>query len=177
MSTFKSACDHCGCEMESDLTQRGQVVKCPGCGRHIRLPHIPPASPAPPLIHHPPMNRAAHGLGVIVLACIAGGIGLLFLIGAIGFGLQTPAERAQSKQRSTDQDAHRTAEQFIMRQYPGAQRVSAFRDSSVEHDGTRYRVAVEVNGLNAFGGPVRNAMIVEMDTMGGSWQLVQIHQR
>jgi len=132
-------------------------------------PHTPPRQIQPP--------RKQPGPLAVGCAVIAGGIGLLLLVGAIGVALQSPQERQQSEQRNMDSDAHYTAEQFIKKQYPGAKSVSGFRDSVVEHEGNVYRVAVNVDGLNAFGGPVRNAMIVEMELNGGTWRLIQIHRK
>lgn len=109
-------------------------------------------------------------------------LAVVLIVAAIGCvwmynSMMSEARSGKLNMDSMDEDAHYTAEQFIKKQTAGAREVSSYRDSVVTHDGSTYYVACHVDGLNAFGGPVRQALIVEMKLDGGTWSLVGIHHK
>jgi hypothetical protein len=117
--------------------------------------------------------------GPLALGCavIAGIVGAVFLFAAIAQIFESPASRQARNQDDTKFDAYYTATVFIKKTYPGAQNISSYSDSIVEPDGGTYRVAVTVDGLNAFGGPIRKMVGVEMHREGTQWKLDHIEQR
>lgn len=106
----------------------------------------------------------------IGLAMLAGGFGLFMLIPALALAWQGPKGLAGMEAS----EAHVMAVEFIERSYPGAR---SFGEPVVKREGNTFYVAVEVDGLNAFGGPVRNTMGVEMELVGSSWRLRHIERR
>lgn len=119
-------------------------------------------------------SSAANGCAGIGLAIM----GLIFVIAIFGaLSGNNGGGGAAMNSNSQYSDAHYTAEQFVMRQIPGAKKVSSLRESVFDVAGNKYMVGMNVDGLNAFGGPVRQALIVEMQLDGGTWRLIKIHSR
>ena len=131
--------------------------------RFVDPPRLQPVSN-----HAKPMSATK----VLGLGCL-----FSFAILLLVSGIATTCNPGRQIQREESWDAYYTAEQFVKQTYPGADKISAYRDSVVQQDGSDYVVAVMVDGRNAFGGPVRKVVGVVMEKDGGTWRLKRIEQR
>jgi hypothetical protein len=177
----------CGTPLEFEEAIFSEA-SCPDCGRRVSevVAERDAAEPAVAARSRPrhlsefEMGRPARketSLFVKVVAVCFGLMGIVLLIGAIGVAFEGPAGVTRREAAGQNFDAYYTAEQFVLKQIPGARKVSEFAESVVDVEGNTYRVAMNVDGLNAFGGPVRQALIVEMTLDGGTWRLVGIHHK
>jgi hypothetical protein len=72
-------------------------------------------------------------------------------------------------------DAHYAATEFARARFPGAKEFSEYRRSKMEKLGDgHYVVGIVGDGLNAFGGPARSIIAVEVKLDGGKWQMRSI---
>ena len=123
---------------------------------------------------HPPRSSSFDRIGKAVAIGAAAIVGVLGILSVTTVPKPGGTSAAANSQR---QDAHYTAEQFIRKQCPGTGGFSSFRESVVDVEGGVYRVALNVDGVNSFGGPVRKAMVVTMRLSGDKWQLLGIDER
>jgi hypothetical protein len=89
----------------------------------------------------------------------------------------SPAVAQNGHRHDSSREAYGYAKDFIKQHYPGAQKFGSFSESIVTRNGSTYDVAIKVDGLNAFGGPIRNTVGVEMEYTGSSWRLIRIDQQ
>jgi len=108
---------------------------------------------------------------VVGCAVIAGGFGLLLLIGALGVFFQSPEERAKSDEADIRYDAYYTATVFAKQQFPGLKSIEPYKGTFIDKEGDTYTVDLVVEGVNAFNAPVRQVIAFEMQWGGGKWRL------
>jgi hypothetical protein len=125
-------------------------------------------------------TNAPNSKALTVAECFVAGclvlVILFCLISGIAYFAETPGERDAREARSEESSAYGAAERFIKAQFPGAKSVSPESESVIDRKGGNYVVTVNVDGLNAFGGPVRNAIRVELRKNGESWELMKIRR-
>lgn len=170
--TMDTLCCHEGAERWRPLVElEREIFKS---DQKAAPPPIPTRTPAARAIQfaqrqiNEEKNNSKRNVWIAIV--LSAGVVLFLILAAAGGGPVTDFD-------SKKQDAHYTAEQFIKQQIVGAKTVSDYRDSVVTSEGNTYYVAVNVDGLNAFGGPVRQALIVEMTLDGDKWRLVKIHHK
>lgn len=130
---------------------------------------LPRCVPAPVRIERP----ASRDLPVPVVV-IAFGV-LFFCIMLFGnYVMKNPGDSSTTGPQNLD--AYHTAQEFVRSQFPGADTFSEFNGSVVNTSGNRYQVAMYVDGRNAFGGPIRKRVVVEMDLIGDRWHHVRTIQ-
>lgn len=108
---------------------------------------------------------------VVGCAVIAGGFGLLLLIGSLGVLFQSPEERAKSDEASLRHDAYYTATVFANQQFPGLKSIEPYKGTFIEKEGNIYTVDLVVEGVNAFNAPVKQVIAFELEWGGGKWRL------
>lgn len=89
---------------------------------------------------------------------------VLFLT-LIALSRPAPSGRDSNSTRS----AYEAACSIIWQEYPGAKGVSSIENTPVHRIGAAYHFEIMVDGLNAFGGPVRNLVLVEVEYQDGRW--------
>lgn len=172
----KCPCQHCGQNIAFPVEAVGLETNCPHCGHSTRLAAAPAAPPvvapvaAAPVLALPAEPKKT---GPMAMGCagFAGFVGLILLMAALGQLSESPQSAARREADNQKQQAFFAAEQFIKQRLPGAQKIAGFREAIVEQEGSTFRVAVQVDGLNAFGGPVRNVVGVEMELVGDKFVL------
>jgi hypothetical protein len=160
-------CPDCGKEVSL------RAAACPHCGAPIaagssqKPPYIPPSAPL-----SAPVSKKGMDAGLTIVMALGGALLFFFIVGMIAQANQTPEQRADDMKF----DAYYTAGQFIKKRYPGAKEIGEYQDSTVRRVGDVYTVTTSVDGLNAFGGPVRKAFTVELRLDGTTWKLVRMDQ-
>lgn len=87
-------------------------------------------------------------------------ISIVLLIGAaLGFLLYPRDPPAQQRAKT----AYQMAKKAILQQYPGARKLSPFKDSPVAIAGDIWTISIVVDGLNDQGGPVRNTFEIQYE--------------
>jgi hypothetical protein len=99
---------------------------------------------------------------------------VLTVVTVIIFAVNMQQGSPDGQAKNLQSKAYWAATKFIKENYPGAREFSSFSDSAVKNDGDNYSVAIKVDGLNAFGGPVRQVIGVQMEYTGDQWRLVDI---
>jgi hypothetical protein len=131
------------------------------------------ADPTHPLPPKPQQKSSglgkAFGMGCLAIICL---FALFAIIGAISCG-----GGGSSSDRNRSREAYDYAKDFIRRQYPGAKEFGSYRESIVTQDNNIYDVAITVDGLSPFGGPIRKTVGVEMEYTGDTWKLIRIDQQ
>lgn len=113
---------------------------------------------------------------VAAIGCL-GVFALVLLIPAVAILFEPPSKQQAREQKSWEQDAHFTAEQFVRKSYPAVLKVSDFRDSIVTSEGATYLVALTVDMTGPLGGPVRKIIGVELRLAGEKWTLIAMRER
>jgi hypothetical protein len=78
-------------------------------------------------------------------------------------------------------DAYRTATQSVGRAYPGAQWFADIHETEMDMPDPgslslpKCKLKLRVRGLNAFGGPVENNLVVELTAWDRTWKLDRIY--
>lgn len=131
--------------------------------------------PAPQWTPRNPPTKSLAAWGPFEVFCGAGAVVtlLIFLV----WLNKDLSHGVSSESRASSYDAHSAAEDFVKRSFPGADKISSMGDSVVQQDGDTYLVGVVVDGKNAFGGPIRKMVGVEMEKVGDKWRLKHIEQR
>jgi hypothetical protein len=181
--------------VEFDSIDIGQIISCPTCGNKLRLrgpkeqsdqptsaenrspfpPGYRASIPKPPDSALPAAPTPAEPsiLGSCLL--IAGVCFFVVLIlFAVAQGSKTAEQIEKDRIDSNRRQAYFEAKQFILKEIVGARSVGDIEDSSVSVEGNLYTVNVKVDGLNAFGGPVRQLVTVTLKLDGRDWTLVKI---
>lgn len=118
------------------------------------------------------VERARGQMGVFATTFVIGLvlISLLVVFGVIASSTDTPEDKAE-RRRSGAYDYTRAV---IRDRYPGAKE---FLRYGVTREGNKYHVVTVVDGLNAFGGPVRTEFDAKLEwSDGGGWTLVELKQ-
>lgn len=108
------------------------------------------------------------GFGMALFAVLA----FLTLILAFGRLAQAPREWPEASPRK----AYRAAVEFVNSRLPGAQKFSSFDQAQISRDGSTWFVGFIVDGVNAFGGPVRRPVVVQMNCDGSEFSFVALKQ-
>lgn len=132
-------------------------------------PPLPRCVPAPVRAARP----ASRDLPVPVVVIAFGT--LFFCIILFGnYAMKNPGDSSTTGPKN--RDAYHTAQDFVRSQFPGADSFSEYNGSVIKTSGNRYQVAMYVDGRNAFGGPIRKRVVVEMDLIGNRWHHVRTIQ-
>lgn len=141
----------------------------------------PPPPPAPlggqPAPFHtspvatPTQPKPKRNPFVVGCAAIAGGFGLLLLIGSLGVLFQSPEERAKSEEKDIRYDAYYTATVFAHQQFPSIKSIEPYKGTFIEKEGNTYTVDLVIEGVNAFNAPVKQVIAFELEWGGGKWRL------
>ncbi len=169
MTPFKSNCTQCAGHIEHPVEISGTQINCPHCGQPTVLGVAARSSGPPPL---PASVKKSYRKLLTNFAIV---VGILIAIGRVYLFFE-PAEMKYQRQLDDDKlAAYTEACRFIKASLPGAQKISEYRDASFDVNSSHFVVSVVVDGLNAFGGPVRNKIAVELwkDGKGGwMWQKI-----
>lgn len=103
----------------------------------------------------------------VKIMAVAGGLALLLCVAAV----------ARFKPEPSNLGAYTAAADFVRQKYPGAKDISAPSQSAIEVTDDSTLVQLTVDGLNAFGGPVRSTMVVELVWTNQNYWLKQIVQK
>lgn len=106
-------------------------------------------------------------VGVLGIGIIA----LVLLMVAVGSG--TTASTSPEADRDT---AYRAAVEILKAEIPGLRSISPSGESRVSQAGNIWTVDLVVDGVNAFGGPVRRSFTVRMESGAGSFYRVAVVQ-
>lgn len=175
----KCPCQNCGQNISFPVEAIGLETNCPHCGQSTKLAApVAAVAAVKPVVALAAASKADEPKRssplAVGCACLAGLFGLFLLIPMIAMLFESPQATGAREVDSTKQQAHYAAEQFIRKAMPGAKTVASYRESVVEQEGSVYRVAAQVDGVNAFGGPLRKIVGVEMELSGGKWVLKRI---
>lgn len=112
------------------------------------------------------VDRAAK----IIVGAFAAAVAVLWMVS------QFTSSAVGALREPTRRDAYRSAREFAMNRLPGAREVAHESQAIVERDGANWYVAFVVDGLNAFGGPVRRNVVVQMRCDGSDFSFVTLKQ-
>ena len=166
-------CPHCGKPVAVAGAQVSRQIHCPECMGPINLEFTaPPAAAsvqlpaaAMPSVQLEP-KRKTHGCAWAALIVI----GFFFLL--IILGSLVPRDPGQIEAS----EAYVAAVDLCQQRFPGARDISSRSRSSIDGTGGGYTVILQVDGQNAFGGPVRKIVEVKLHKVGDRWVSDSIQQ-